>query len=192
MRNKVEMGEVRIIAGQFKGRRLRFPAAPGLRPSGDRIRETVFSWLLPWLPNARVLDLFAGSGALGFEAASRGAREVICNDLNPQVVAALREHQQQWPAPMIQVSNDDALTLLQRLTPAFDIIFLDPPFRADWLNRVLPELKTRQLLAADGVVYIETERELGEPILPDGWDWYRVKESGQVRYALARPSAEHQ
>src|SRR5262245_18924293 len=120
MRNKVEMGEVRIIAGQYKGRRLHFPAAPGLRPSGDRIRETVFSWLLPWLPNARVLDLFAGSGALGFEAASRGAREVICNDVTTQVVAALRQHQQQWQAAMIQVCNEDALSLLNRVSPSFD------------------------------------------------------------------------
>jgi 16S rRNA (guanine966-N2)-methyltransferase len=126
-----------------------------LRPSGDRIRETVFSWLLPWLPNARVLDLFAGSGALGFEAASRGAREVICNDSNAQVVAALRQHQQAFSAGMITVKHGDALQLLQQLSGAFDIIFLDPPFRADWLEKVLPLLQQRQLLSPDAVVYLE-------------------------------------
>jgi 16S rRNA (guanine966-N2)-methyltransferase len=190
MRKQQEMGEVRIIAGQYKGRRLSFPAVPGLRPSGDRIRETVFSWLLPWLNNARVLDLFAGSGALGFEAASRGAREVICNDANAAVAASLREQQQRLNAAMITVYHHDALQLLNIVDPAFDIVFLDPPFRADWLYLILPQLAGKGLIAADGVVYIESERELGEPTLPDGWSWYRVKESGQVRYALARPPAE--
>lgn len=181
-----QSGEVRIIAGQYKGRRLRFPSVQGLRPSGDRIRETVFSWLLPWLPNARVLDLFAGSGALAFEAASRGARVVICNDANKDVAKALRAHRDAFNANMVDVHNDDALALLNRVEPGFDIIFLDPPFRAGWLPKVLTIIHQRELLSLQAVVYIESEREANAPELPSGWEWFRVKESGQVRYALAR------
>lgn len=183
-------GEVRLIAGRYKARRLRFPAAPGLRPSGDRIRETVFSWLLPWLPESRVLDLFAGSGALGFEAASRGASSVLMNELNGKVAAALRDNKKLLQADQVIISQKDAMALLAEIDGPFDIIFLDPPFHADWLARVLQVIAQRELLAIDGVVYVEQERAAEAPELPPQWYWHRNKETGQVRYALARRNLE--
>ena len=179
-------GEVRIIAGRYRGRRLSFPAAPGLRPTGDRLRETLFSWLQTELPGARCLDLFAGSGALGFEAASRGAREVVLVEANAAVAGALQANIAKLAANDIRLIRGDALAYLNQPQPPFDVIFLDPPFHGDWLDKVLALIATRALVKPGGWIYIENEREAGAPHLPPGWTWYREKEAGQVRYALAR------
>ncbi len=179
-------GEVRIIAGRFRGRRLRFPAAPGLRPTGDRLRETLFNWLQPHLPGARVLDLFAGSGALGFEAASRGAASVLMVELAKPVFRALSDNCRLIGADNVALVNADARSLLARETQAFDLIFLDPPFHHDWLPTLLSQIAERQLLAEGGLIYLENEAAAGAPALPDGWVWHREKVAGAVRYALAR------
>jgi 16S rRNA (guanine966-N2)-methyltransferase len=179
-------GEVRIIAGRYRGRRLQFPAAPGLRPTGDRLRETLFSWLQTELPGARCLDLFAGSGALGFEAASRGAREVVLVEANAAVAAALHSNIGKLAANEIRLVRGDALAFLKQETQPFDVVFLDPPFHGDWLNGVLNLLAERALITPGGWIYIENERDAGAPTLPAGWSWYREKVAGQVRYALAQ------
>ena len=187
-KSKVVTGacEVRLIAGRFRGRKLSFPAAPGLRPTGDRLRETLFSWLQTVLPGARCLDLFAGSGALGFEAASRGAREVVLVEANPAVASALQGNIDKLAAKELKLVRGDALAYLERESQPFDVIFLDPPFHGDWLTKVLHRIAERQLVVPGGWIYIENEREAGAPALPAGWSWYREKEAGQVRYALAR------
>lgn len=182
-------GEVRIIAGRYRGRRLQFPAAPGLRPTGDRLRETLFSWLQTELPGARCLDLFAGSGALGFEAASRGAREVVMVEANAVVATALQANISKLAASEIRLVRGDALAFLNQESQPFDVIFLDPPFHGDWLDKVLAQIAARNLVNTGGWVYIENEREAGAPTLPAGWHWYREKEAGQVRYALAQREA---
>ena len=179
-------GEVRIIAGRYRGRKLAFPAAPGLRPTGDRLRETLFSWLQTELPGARCLDLFAGSGALGVEAASRGAREVVLVEANAAVAAALQANISKLAASELKLVRGDALAFLQQQSQPFDVIFLDPPFHGDWLDKVLALIAERQLVRPGGWIYIENERDAGAPTLPAGWRWHREKEAGQVRYALAR------
>ncbi|NQD35728.1 16S rRNA (guanine(966)-N(2))-methyltransferase RsmD [Permianibacter sp. IMCC34836] len=179
-------GEVRIIAGRYRGRRLQFPAAPGLRPTGDRLRETLFSWLQTELPGARCLDLFAGSGALGFEAASRGASDVVMVEANASVAAALQANISKLAATEIRLVRGDALHYLQQEQQPFAVIFLDPPFHGDWLDKVLALIAARALLRPGGWIYIENERDAGAPVLPAGWHWYREKEAGQVRYALAQ------
>ncbi len=179
-------GEVRIIAGRYRGRRLQFPAAPGLRPTGDRLRETLFSWLQTELPGARCLDLFAGSGALGFEAASRGASEVVMVEANAGVASALQANISKLAANEIRLVRGDALAYLNQQSQPFDVIFLDPPFHGDWLDKVLALIASRQLVKPGGWIYIENEREAGAPTLPAGWSWYREKTAGQVRYALAQ------
>ncbi len=182
-------GEVRIIAGRYRGRRLAFPAAPGLRPTGDRLRETLFSWLQTELPGARCLDLFAGSGALGFEAASRGAREVVLVEANPAVATALQANIGKLAAAEIRLVRGDALVYLNQESQPFDVIFLDPPFHGDWLTKVLALIAQRGLVKAGGWIYLENERDAGAPPLPAHWSWYREKEAGQVRYGLARIDA---
>lgn len=178
-------GEVRIIAGRYRGRRLAFPAAPGLRPTGDRLRETLFSWLQTELPGARCLDLFAGSGALGFEAASRGARDVVMVEANPAVATALQSNISKLAATEIRLVRGDALAYLKQESQPFDVIFLDPPFHGDWLDKVLALIAERELVKTGGWVYLENERDAGAPLLPANWSWYREKEAGQVRYGLA-------
>ena len=119
--------QVRIIAGQWRGRKLSFPDVTGLRPTSDRIRETVFNWLATSLPGASCLDLFAGSGALGFEAASRGATRVVMVDRNRDVVRALRDNRQRLSASMIKIVQQDAENYLSAADGQFDVVFLDPP-----------------------------------------------------------------
>jgi len=179
-------GEVRIIAGRYRGRRLSFPVAPGLRPTGDRLRETLFSWLQAMLPGQRCLDLFAGSGALGFEAVSRGAREVVMVESHSAVMKALRDNRELLKATEAILVHADALAYLQKESSPFDLIFLDPPFHAEWLPKILLLIAERELLKPGGLIYLETERNAPPLNLPADWFWHREKEAGQVRYGLAR------
>lgn len=175
---------LRIIGGQWRGRRLSFPPVPGLRPSPDRVRETLFNWLQPVIPGARCLDLFAGSGALGLEALSRGAAEATLVDAHPKAVAALREHIELLEANGTAV-RDDVLRFLEGPPPAtaFDVVFLDPPFRQGLLEPALGRLAAGWL-APGARVYVEAEAELQELPLPAGWEVLRSKSGGQVGYHL--------
>ncbi len=176
---------LRIIGGQWRGRKLCFADVEGLRPTTDRVRETLFNWLQPVIAGARCLDLFSGSGALGLEALSRGAGEVVFIERNPKAVAALRENLKLLQAANAEVHQGDALTWLQKASTPFDVIFLDPPFRQALLGPALRQLGEGGWAAGGARIYIEQELELGEPTLPQGWELLRSKQAGQVGYYLA-------
>jgi len=177
--------QVRIIAGCWRGRKLSFAPVAGVRPTPDRVRETLFNWLSPVIRDARCLDLYAGSGALGIEAASRGAASVVLVDRDPQVVARLREQVQLLGAAQIEVVQSTVEGWLSAPAEPFDIVFLDPPFRSDLLPACMQLLECGGWLAADAHVYIEAESNL-ELALPENWELTRSKTAGQVGYHLAR------
>lgn len=176
---------LRIIAGRHRGRKLKFADVPGLRPTPDRVRETLFNWLAPLIPGARCLDLFAGSGALGFEALSRGAREVVFVDNHPLAVQALRDNIALLGEGNAEVIQSSALDWLSHV-PAepFDIVFLDPPFRQNLLASCCQRLDAAGWLASPAAIYIEREAESDAPCLPEGWIIEKAKTAGQVTYGL--------
>jgi 16S rRNA (guanine966-N2)-methyltransferase len=177
-------GRVRIIGGRWRGRWLTVPAVPGLRPTPDRVRETLFNWLQPHLHGARCLDLFAGSGALAFEALSRGAAEVVAVERDGTAVAALQAAAATLQADGLQLQRADALTFLAGTPRPFDVIFLDPPFAADLLPTLLARL-TPGWLAAPAWIYLESAPGQA-PELPAGWEELRQRRAGDVVYRLVR------
>lgn len=162
-----------------------FPEAEGLRPTPDRVRETLFNWLGQTLDGKICLDLFAGSGALGFEALSRGARQVVMVEQHPRVLLHLQENRAKLGADRLDVVAADALKFLHREKRLFDVIFLDPPFHRGILSLLLPLLPER--LKPGGFVYAETEEavEAGE-----GWDVWRSGRAGNVHYCLLKRKTE--
>ncbi|WP_196768849.1 16S rRNA (guanine(966)-N(2))-methyltransferase RsmD [Xanthomonas arboricola] len=181
-------GQVRIVGGRWRNTKLAVPDLPGLRPSSDRVRETVFNWLMPRLPGARVLDLFAGSGALGLEAVSRGAAHATLIERDPGLVQRLRQHVTRLgAADQVQVLQEDALRWLERAPVAqASIAFVDPPFAAGLWPSVLERLPAH--LSADAWLYLEGPAE-GPPQVPAGWHLHREGATQQVRYALYRRAA---
>lgn len=177
---------LRIIGGRWRSRRLAFPDVPGLRPTPDRVRETVFNWLQPVIAGAHCLDLFAGSGALGFEAASRGAGEVVLVDREHKVVERLRENARLLGATGVQVVQADALRYLnERPAQPFDIVFLDPPFGHNVLAPVCRKLEANGWLRDQARIYMEAEKTLDVQDIPANWRIVRSKAAGQVGYHLA-------
>lgn len=178
-------GQLRIIGGEWRSRRFAFPDGPGLRPTPDRVRETLFNWLAPYIEGARVLDPFTGSGALYLEALSRGAREALALDLNPDSVAALRGTLDTLRCGTGQLLQADALRYLanQAATP-YDLVFLDPPFNLGLLQPVCALLEERGWLANDAWVYTESEAAPSSLGLPGNWRLHREKKTGNVHYAL--------
>ena len=178
---------VRIIGGGWRGRRVSFPDIPGLRPTPDRVRETLFNWLQERIAGARCLDLFAGSGALGLEALSRGAKELVFVE---QAVAAARALQEQLirfgGQARAQVAEMGAARYLRSVPQAFDIVFLDPPFGRDALAEYVPLLDEGQWLKPGALVYLENEKKAGVPPLPAHWQLLKSKSAGEVGYHLAR------
>jgi 16S rRNA (guanine966-N2)-methyltransferase len=170
-------GKIRIIAGEYRGRRIAVPDRPGLRPTPDRVRETLFNWLGQSLEGLSCLDLFAGSGALGFEAASRGAARVVMVEQDRAVFEALRKTREAIGAKQVQLVLDDAFTYLKKTQDSFDVVFLDPPFRQNALPAVFRQLR----LAPGARVYVES----GEPFAA-GESWRELKRAraGQVSYQL--------
>jgi len=183
--NGKDGGRLRIIGGRFRGRKIPVPEHPGLRPTGDRVRETLFNWLQPVIAGARCLDLFAGSGALGFEAASRGAGEVIMVERSERVAGLLRANARTLGASHVQVHMADALRWLTGAARPFDLVFLDPPFDQDLLGPSCALLSAGGWLAPAAYIYLETSADRALPELPAGWSLLRDKRTGQVRYALA-------
>lgn len=177
---------LRVIAGQWRGRRLEFPDLPGLRPTPDRVRETLFNWLAPVLPGARCLDLFAGSGALGIEALSRGAAEVAFVERHPRAVRLLRENLARLNARGARVEQADALAWLRRPGTPFEIVLLDPPFGEGLLEPVCAMLERNGWLAETAWIYLEAEVDLQPLPLPANWTPHREKIAGAVAYRLAR------
>jgi 16S rRNA (guanine966-N2)-methyltransferase len=179
--------QVRIIAGRWRSRRISFPDMPGLRPTSDRVRETLFNWLAPELSGATCLDLFAGSGALGFEAASRGAARVVMVERNDEAVRALRENQQRLAASMIEIAHQDAETYLAAQPEEFDVVFLDPPFDAPWLLEKSTQLLTKRGWLKDGArIYIEMPANPSPAAVPQSWEVDKRGKGGQVMYRLYR------
>jgi 16S rRNA (guanine966-N2)-methyltransferase len=178
---------VRIIGGGWRGRRVSFPDIPGLRPTPDRVRETLFNWLQHAISGARCLDLFAGSGALGLEALSRGAKQLVFVE---QAVAAARALQEQLVRlggeARGQVVEMGATRYLRAVPQAFDIVFLDPPFGRDALAEYIPLLDAGQWLKPGALVYLENEKQAGVPPLPAHWQLLKSKSAGEVGYHLAR------
>ncbi|MAL98832.1 MAG: 16S rRNA (guanine(966)-N(2))-methyltransferase RsmD [Alteromonadaceae bacterium] len=182
--------KLRLIAGVWRSRRLTFEEIPGLRPTPDRVRETLFNWLAPTIAGARCLDLFAGSGALGLEALSRGASEAFFVEYDASAARILRKNLELLGATTGQVWTGDALQYLaQPAARPFDIVFLDPPFRAGWLDRILPLLESGNWVAPGGYIYVEYEKETAPSTLPTTWISHRQKEAGQLRYQLFRRTA---
>jgi 16S rRNA (guanine966-N2)-methyltransferase len=179
-------GEVRIIGGEWRGRKLHFPIVPGLRPTPDRVRETVFNWLQFRVPGTRCLDLFAGSGALGLEALSRGAAEVVFVERDPDAAAALRARLGVLDCPRGHVVTRDAFAwLAQEPARPFDIVFLDPPYDQEWLPRLCAALESGGWLSGDARVYLEDAAGRRSPELPAGWELLRTSRAGDVGYHLA-------
>lgn len=177
---------VRIIGGIHRGRLVSFPDAAGLRPTADRVRETLFNWLQPLIPGSHCLDLFAGSGAIGFEAASRGAERVVMVERNPKVAARLEENARELGLANVEVSVSDALVWLASCKEAFDLVFLDPPFADRLLGPALQGLTQPGLLLEGARIYLETDAGESFPPLPPGLVPLREKVAGQIRYGLAQ------
>jgi 16S rRNA (guanine966-N2)-methyltransferase len=176
--------QLRIVGGSWRGRRIGFPEEPGLRPTPDRVRETLFNWLAQHISGMRVLDLFAGSGALGFEALSRGAREAVLVDNRASVVDALLATAAELKAGGARIERADALSWLDRKQQAFDLVFVDPPFDANLVPATLARLAGHDLIAPGGFCYVEMQRQNGLPPLPGGWGLHRSGAAGEVGYYL--------
>ena len=180
--------QLRVIGGQWRGRKLQFPDRPGLRPTGDRIRETLFNWLGPHLHNANCLDLFAGSGALGIEALSRGAAHCDFVDADREAITSVDHHLNTLNATECStVSCDIAAHYLRQTHDTWDIVFVDPPFDARLGESTLTLLANTDRLAEASRVYFETSRSQPEPV-PEGlYDILREKTTGDVCYRLLSP-----
>lgn len=185
-RGKSPPGRLRIVAGKWRSRLLPVADVEGLRPTPARVRETVFNWLAPALPGARCLDLFAGSGAMGFEALSRGAATVEFVENDPRAVAVLEDARNALGATDASIRRTDAYRYLA--APAqrpFDVVFLDPPYADDSISELCRLLDEGAWLRAGGLVYFEQDREQTPAVLPDGWRLEKEKGAGQVRFCLA-------
>ena len=187
--------ELRIIGGLWRGRRWQFPANDALRPTPDRVRETLFNWLAPRIQQAACLDLFAGSGALGLEALSRGAASVVFVEQDAATVQALQNRIADWQRSQAtvgtgRVERSDAMRwiAMRRLATQapFDIVFLDPPFAAGLLARCCELLASGAWLTDTALVYVECPARDPLPVLPAGWQWLRSKAAGEVGYHLAQ------
>jgi 16S rRNA (guanine966-N2)-methyltransferase len=180
------MNEVRIIGGMWRRRKIAFPSRPGLRPTPDRTRETLFNWLAGYVEGRRCLDLFAGSGALGFEAASRGAAEVVLVERDPAAVRALLATVAKLGATVCTVARGSALDWLERAAAEpFDIVFLDPPFADDASGEVLRRLLESRLVHAESFVYIEFRRGAMPGL--DGFAVVKSTRAGDSEARLLRP-----
>jgi 16S rRNA (guanine966-N2)-methyltransferase len=176
---------LRIIGGTWRGRKLRFPPQPGIRPTPDRVRETLFNWLTQRVPGARCLDLFAGSGALGLEALSRGAAHVTFVEREVLAARELRARLAEWGASGAHVEHNDALRFLAGAPlQAYDIVFLDPPFASDLLADSARLLEERRWLSGNAHIYLEAPGRGGLPPLPQTWRLAKTKEAGAVGYHL--------
>ena len=180
-------GSVRIISGDWRGRKISVADVPGLRPSGDRARETLFNWLQGAIPGSRCADLFAGTGVLGLEAASRGASEVTLIERSREAADQLRETVGLLNANQVSVLEGDAIEWLRRqAVHSLDVVFIDPPFDTDLAETALGIIRDQQCLASDGLVYVECPRLVFESA-PQGWMEVSQKVMGEVRMLLLKP-----
>lgn len=183
-KNAVASGQIRIIGGLWRGRKLPVLNSEGLRPTTDRIKETLFNWLMFDINQCRCLDLFAGSGSLGFEALSRGASQVIMVEKDHQVAQQLSQNLARLPQAPATVVNIDAVRYLASPATPFDLVLLDPPFHRELLPQVCQLLEEKGWLSADAKIYIEREQAAEPLLLPPNWHLLKDKQAGQVTYQL--------
>ncbi|KNC11090.1 16S rRNA methyltransferase [Klebsiella sp. RIT-PI-d] len=188
--NHAGSGQIRIIGGQWRGRKLPVPDSPGLRPTTDRVRETLFNWLAPSMVDARCLDCFAGSGALGLEALSRYAANATLLEMERSVARQLQKNLATLNAAQGRVEIVNTLAFLNQPGTPHDIVFVDPPFRQGLLEQTLNLLENNHWLADNALVYVESEVENGMPPVPAHWQLYREKVAGQVAYRLYQREAQ--
>jgi 16S rRNA (guanine966-N2)-methyltransferase len=189
------LNSVRIIGGSWRGRRVHFPDSPGLRPTPDRVRETLFNWLQHSIAGTRCLDLFAGSGALGLEALSRGAREVVFVEPAFAPAEMLADELKRFEAgdlggPRGRIVQVSAERFLAAPGEPFDVIFLDPPFGLDVLPEYVRLIDAGGWAASGGWIYLENARAAGAPAMPPHWNLVKSKSAGEVGYHLARANVE--
>lgn len=187
----MKRNKLRIIGGIWRSRVLPFPDAPGLRPTPDRVRETLFNWLQCDIAGSRCLDLFAGSGALGLEAASRGAQTVVQVESNRAAARQLREHYRTLQATQMSAAEQDVLQFLQGDVQTFDIVFMDPPFGQNLVPPVCRLLEQRGWLTAAAKIYIEAEAAWKPDALPPQWRLLKAKSAGEVGYRLFQRQYSH-
>lgn len=181
MIKKTKLSNLRIIAGSMRGRKISFIATEGLRPTLDQVRETLFNWLMPDIAESNCLDLFAGSGALGFEAISRGVKFVTMVESNKQVADYLKQNMQQLKISNAKVHLSTAANFLSSNVEKFDIIFLDPPFEKGLLNLTLEKIKP--FLQDEAKVYIEHEKN--HQLTPIGNEWQQLKSKTTSRFCYS-------
>ena len=179
---------VRIIGGKWRGRKVSFAPVPGLRPSPDRVRETLFNWLQWEVQGANVLEPYAGSGILSLEALSRDAAHATVIDTNPQVARQLSEVGGALAGDSLTVKTGKASAILPHLATVFDLVLLDPPFDSDEMAHTLSLLAESNLLADDAVIYLESGTPLSQFKLPAGYSLVKEKRAGQVHFGIARPT----
>lgn len=178
------LGQIRIIGGKWRGRKLPVRNSEGLRPTTDRIKETLFNWLMPVIRDARCLDCFAGSGSLGFEALSRFASHVTFIELDKQNAQLISENKTRLQADNANIINGDSMAVLNQVGSPFDVVFIDPPFRKGLLDETLSLLEKNQWLADESWIYVESEAESPLTNIPANWQLHREKIAGQVAYRL--------
>lgn len=181
---KGQQNILRIIGGEWRGRKLSFAKVDAIRPTPDRVRETLFNWLAPVIQGANCLDLFSGSGALGFEAISRGAASVVMCDSNTQSIATLKQQAALLKTTKGVFLQTDAVSFLNRNDKKYDVVFLDPPFQSDFLQKCFDILSTKDSLNPGAMIYVESHAKELLPATPDNWILHRSKKAGDVAYYL--------
>ncbi|MDC9606466.1 16S rRNA (guanine(966)-N(2))-methyltransferase [Xenorhabdus griffiniae] len=181
---RLSLGQIRIIGGKWRGRKLPVPDSDGLRPTTDRVRETLFNWLMPVIQGARCLDCFSGSGALGFEALSRYASHTTLIEYDRNVAKQLSANLALLKAENADVVQGNALQYLNNTGTPFDVVFLDPPFRKGMLAETINLLEANNWLAEESWIYVEAEAESAATEVPPNWQLHRQKTAGQVAYRL--------
>jgi len=180
------VGSIRIIAGSLRGRKLQVPELPNLRPTPDRVRVTLFNWLGRHLLASRCLDLFAGSGVLAIESLSRGAAKVVIVDSARLAVSTIKKNCARLKLSHLdfQVHQQKADDYLISSLKPFNIIYLDPPYKENILHETLSLILEKNLLLADGLIYLETDKSLTDALLPDSLEYFKTKSAGMVNFAL--------
>lgn len=176
--------QVRIIGGVWRGSKLPVMMRDGLRPTASRTRETLFNWLQPIIQGSDCLDLFAGSGVLGFEAVSRGAAQADLIEMDRQVVAHLQQQVLRLQARQVSVIHQAAQEFISQTHQQYDVVFIDPPFHQIDLVNLLTQLHTRQIVKADAKIYVEAPKQCLPDKLPANWVWQRQSQAGEVEYGL--------
>lgn len=188
MKKQTSSGTVRIIAGEWRSRKLPVVDLPGLRPTTDRLRETLFNWLQHSVIEARCLDLFAGSGALGFEAASRGAKKVTMIERDRKASQGLQQSVELLKTDKVEVVQADAMVWLEKTDQVFDLIFLDPPFDQNLGSKALDKLINSRCIKSGTLIYLEEEKQATEMIIPENLECIKQGKAGHVRYSLLKVS----